>query len=439
MCGIVGVVTAFRNGLALKEMDVFRDMLFLDTLRGEDSTGVFGVDKDGNVQIHKDAIPGPEFLRTNEFKAFKAKATSVGQFVVGHNRAATRGKIVAKNAHPFYVNDHIVLVQNGTHYTNHKDLKDTEVDSEAIAHVLAEEPDICKALSKINAAYALVWYNVKTESLHIIRNNARPMYLSYDILDGVLFASEAATIKWAAEREDLRLKSEPVMLEPYTLVTFKYEGGKMTETREVLKCDYVPPPAEVYPFCRSFEDANDGHADWFRAYQEEERARYRRDAYEDVEVRRPPAIQREQTKPETVHVAFPEWAVTKLKEHNCTSQQKDALMEMGRNFIKDKKQLVVSPVDYVPLNNHKECTAYAIYGYLVRPEDYIGPDVVFWWTHFGMTEMEIIDHIASNLFQVSNVSISERTIINAANERKSIVCAFCGSHEVLKMSANAVH
>jgi hypothetical protein len=67
------------------------------------------------------------------------------------------------------------LVHNGTVWGDHKKLKDVEVDSEAIAHIIASEPDPEVALKKINAAYALIWYDIEKKQLNIIRNKERPL------------------------------------------------------------------------------------------------------------------------------------------------------------------------------------------------------------------------------------------------------------------------
>ena len=71
MCGIVGVVSNCANGFSIKEMAMFAQLLFLDTVRGFDSTGVFGVSNNKNVVIHKDAVHGLDFIQTKEFKEFK--------------------------------------------------------------------------------------------------------------------------------------------------------------------------------------------------------------------------------------------------------------------------------------------------------------------------------------------------------------------------------
>lgn len=241
MCGIVGLIASYSNGMTSDEADAFRDMVFLDTLRGWDSTGVFSVKNNGNVTVLKDAKHGPDFIRTPEFKEFKSTLFSRGLFAVGHNRAATKGAVTDKNAHPFVVDDKIVLVQNGTYYGSHKHHKDTEVDTEAVAHVIAEHDDIEEALQKINASYVLVWYDVPNSTLNIIRNEHRPMFIAETSTGGIMFASEMETIMYAAFRNKIKLKGKPEDLKPGILrqykCDFKAKGG-FTFSSEDREVDY---------------------------------------------------------------------------------------------------------------------------------------------------------------------------------------------------------
>lgn len=267
MCGLVGVAARYSNGLTNKEADLFTHMLFVDTLRGWDSTGVFSVNERGNVDIKKAALTGPNFIQTEEYKSFMRDSVRNGVFVCGHNRAATRGSITDKNAHPFYVNDKIILMQNGTMYGDHKKHKDVEVDSEAIAHVLAEEEDIEKALQKINAAYALVWYNTDKEELYILRNDDRPLYISYFNDRGMVWASEKETILWAASRCDIKLNQEPYLLKDHHMITLRLgENGRYLHTTKDVNTKYVAPPGfhaetDEYAFSSLVHYAARGHYD----------------------------------------------------------------------------------------------------------------------------------------------------------------------------------
>jgi hypothetical protein len=155
-------------------------LLTLDTLRGEDSTGVFLTNNLGNVGLAKDVVTGGQFVQTDEYQVLRKRAFQDGAFFIGHNRKATRGSITDTNAHPFWVEDKLVLVHNGSYFGSHKELADTEVDSEAIAKHLAKADDLEKALQKVNAAYALIWYDVDAKELRIACNGQRPLHWTED-------------------------------------------------------------------------------------------------------------------------------------------------------------------------------------------------------------------------------------------------------------------
>jgi len=206
MCGLVSMVTKNRNGFTNANLDMFDLMLFVDQLRGQDSTGVFLVNNVGNVTIAKEAVHSTDFLARPDYRNVRTDAIRNGWAMVGHNRKATRGSINDENAHPFWVEDKLVLVHNGSMYGSHKELADVEVDSAAIAHVLAEhgQEKVPEALQKINAAYALIWYDVQGKRLNIIRNEQRPLFWM-ETGDAWFMCSEPDFMVFAARRCNVQI------------------------------------------------------------------------------------------------------------------------------------------------------------------------------------------------------------------------------------------
>lgn len=244
MCGIVAVINKRRYGFNMEEMNVFSDLLYLDALRGEDSTGVFMVDNIGNVEIAKAAKDGHDFLKETAWSAIRGKSIARGWAMVGHNRKATRGKVIDENAHPFWVDEKLVLVHNGSMYGDHKKLANVEVDSHAIAHALAENPDTEAVLKGINAAYALVWYDIPNKKLQIIRNSQRP--LGWAETEHCYFlASEPEMLDWVLPRRGLKILNKgdwAQYIKPEQMLTLALQSDKSFKiSSEDMDVKYVYP------------------------------------------------------------------------------------------------------------------------------------------------------------------------------------------------------
>ena len=197
MCGIVGMMTKAKAGFYNTDLNMFKNMLVVDSLRGEDSTGVYGVFKNLQAKTIKVAAEPHMLFRTEEWHDFERKAVNSMRILVGHNRYATKGAITNKNAHPFDVGN-IVLVHNGTIH-NQKDFnKEVEVDSHAIAHALNEKPAE-EVLSEIDGAFALVWYNRTEGKVFFARNTQRPLYY-VDTDTNVYFGSEGTMLEYILNR-----------------------------------------------------------------------------------------------------------------------------------------------------------------------------------------------------------------------------------------------
>lgn len=187
MCGNLGYASGSPT---VKDMTFFKQALYVDALRGKDSTGVLAINEKNEISILKNSLEAADFINTPAFKKFTGYLKP-HKLMMGHNRAATTGAIIDKNAHPFRHN-HITMAHNGSlwfHDNLHKG-SDFTVDSEAIAYNLATKGTV-DTLEKLAGAYALVWHNATTNTLHMARNEDRPLT--------VAISKDEKSIYWASE------------------------------------------------------------------------------------------------------------------------------------------------------------------------------------------------------------------------------------------------
>lgn len=240
MCGLIGIITKSRNGFNQDQKAAFELLMFLDTLRGDDSSGSFLAHNNGNVDIIKSLDDGTQFIKKSEFKSQLQAAWSTGWAMIGHNRKSTRGATTEENAHPFWVDDKVVLVHNGTLF-DHKKLADKEVDSHALAVHLSEKhtfEEIEEALQQVNGAYALMWYDVHNKRLNIIRNEDRPLCFM-ETPEAYYIASEAWMLHVIAMKVGLKGASKPELLDHSTLFQVQLNEDKSTTiSHKVLDCKY---------------------------------------------------------------------------------------------------------------------------------------------------------------------------------------------------------
>lgn len=410
MCGIVGVISGYSNGFTQVEANAFQDMLFIDTLRGWDSTGVFGGDGWGNIQIHKAALHGADFVCTKEFDTWKDELVRRGLFAVGHNRAATKGVVKDENAHPFCVDDKIILCQNGTYIGDHSHHKKTEVDTEAVAHVLSENEDIATALQKINAAYALVWFNTATESLYIIRNTQRPMWIAETTVGGWMFASEPQTILYSASHSNVSLKNAPEQLEPGMLHTFKITNSKMVLTKQKIDCSFR---------------GSSGASDWYGEDCGYSYGKHLKKKYNVHTPTTPVLLMGNDACRSHVDIHIERILLNHAQRFMFTDETlADSTYRDAQKYQATAgtvaKQLVEF-VDYAPANEHKACDMWHLYGVFVNiPGDETtdnDPQVVARTLIKGKNEQEILS--MCNKFYTANMG----TIIKAkAGEKVMLTC-----------------
>lgn len=255
MCGIVGVVSKSQSGFWKPQMDMFHELLYIDNFRGDDSTGVFMVNGSGDLEMLKEATSSPDFQRSKEYGDLMRKTFNQGKCLIGHNRKATKGSITDENAHPFVVDDRIILVHNGTLYGDYQkhvpEGEKVEVDSHAIAHLIHKHEDnVEAAVQELSGAYTLAWFDMKLQTLNFLRNSQRPMSWM-ETNDSWIFASEKNMLDWMVSRHTLKPLTGPVELKEGTLCTFTLDNGRWKVDSKEIK---LTKPSSTPTHFNSYQD-----------------------------------------------------------------------------------------------------------------------------------------------------------------------------------------
>jgi len=198
------------------------EMMLVDSVRGEDSTGLFTVDSSKNVNVWKKALHAHDFLQIRQTKAIMATLHDQ-QVLIGHNRAATKGEVTDDMAHPFTYGD-ITLVHNGTlrnHRTLCKDIPPFASDSEALCFAMSKIGPRA-ALEAANGAFSVIWYDRSNDTINLCRNDERPM--SFALVEGgkrLVLASEAKMLRWMLDRANLEIEGNIMLPNKGNILTFK--------------------------------------------------------------------------------------------------------------------------------------------------------------------------------------------------------------------------
>lgn len=266
MCGIVGAI----GSLTAKEENVFRWMLFFDTIRGVDSTGAVSIDhKENKFTMEKLPVAAMDImsfspLRNGEtiswdHKKFDKITAGVNSILIGHNRAATRGKVTKENSHPFH-HHNIIGVHNGTIKNQHRlpDHQNFDVDSDNIFYAMSKEGPK-ETLEKLDGAYAVVYWDGKDRTVNFARNSERPLwFIPTKDKRTVFFASEKEMILLAARRSSLEL-ADPVELQEGVIVSITLPDRMKEFSKENYK--FTKFKVLETPFGQSYQYSGSYHRD----------------------------------------------------------------------------------------------------------------------------------------------------------------------------------
>lgn len=199
MCGQGGIA----GSIDVKDEQVFKKLLILNSMRGLDSTGAASVKripdyKTGTVETVVAKELGHAYnllsIRHKDYFDFSDVLNGTHRMLIGHCRASTRGATTTANAHPFTFDD-IVGTHNGTlGNSSHRELKGYfkfQTDSEAVFNEIQmfgvgeltkklkgyKDP---KSVTTCEDAYALVWYDNRDNSVNMLRNKERPLWFTFD-------------------------------------------------------------------------------------------------------------------------------------------------------------------------------------------------------------------------------------------------------------------
>tara|TARA_B100000929_G_C15511743_1_gene421161 strand:- start:37428 stop:38591 length:1164 start_codon:yes stop_codon:yes gene_type:complete len=178
-------------------------------------------------------------------KAYDEVMRPISYALIGHNRYATKGKINNINAHPFEF-EHVVGAHNGTIRGQWRlpDSTDFEVDSENIFHSI-ETMGLESTLAVLDGAYALTYWDKRTEELILLRNSERELSYCYSKDGSALFwASEPWMLHVALSRNNVKYGEvfdvAPCHIHRFTF-PLKYQKDSQVSCSIQKFKEFIPP------------------------------------------------------------------------------------------------------------------------------------------------------------------------------------------------------
>lgn len=386
MCGVFAMIPSNTNGFTQKEQQMFNDLLYVTALRGTDGTGIMYGTNRGDFQMHKQQGPSLFFMGSKEYEESRRELFSCGSWVVGHCRAATRGERKDANSHPFVIDNKIALVQNGTYYGSHKHIKDVEVDTEAVGHLIADnldKPD-AEVLKQINAAYALMWYDFEKKQLKIVRNSQRPLYYSRTKSGTTIISSEWGFIQMVVDRVGFDFDEEPFSIKEYNLGVFTFQNHrKPTEKWEEVDGAYKAP---------TFQSSRSAFYNYgMGGYSEEDVI--------PVEIKKPKLLPQFTSKFKTMCEAA--WGLSReLRTHMNIPDYQDFLARV-QQAKRSKESFFVEAIDYRPVVAEPNNNQYYIYGTIYDTDKLLDGKSICWVVEVDRNKVDEIINYATSWYEVT--------------------------------------
>jgi len=234
MCGLFGYITPSPKVETSKFKSFFNQALIVDSLRGEDSTGVLLVNEDDSVFSYKKALAGYDFKWLSKYCTTLFKASP--RVAMGHNRWASMGAVTHATAHPFKYG-HINLSHNGT-LSNHRMLdkeNNSKTDSDFLAYSFSTI-GVLETLKVIRGSFAITWVDTDLGTFNIVRNSERELYTCKTTNHSLLYASEKGLLSWITERNKITVTAPELLPEKEW-----HQINIKTGAIDVIKVEFIAP------------------------------------------------------------------------------------------------------------------------------------------------------------------------------------------------------
>lgn len=239
MCGLWGGTS---NVLVSSEKENIMFLGVLSQFRGMDSTGIAVLrnkEKKNKIgySIRKAVVDSTAFINSKEtFEIVKQDAVFT---IMGHCRAATKGALIERNAHPIEEGG-LVGCHNGTIGHFYDDKKPEHSDSRELIRRI-DTKGLPAALKDAGSGhFAITYASRRDKTLNFIRNEYRPLWFMYNDSETTLYwASEYWMLNALAVKEGFSLFKRPFLLKEGS--HFKINFGRVKG--ESVDVGIKPPPA----------------------------------------------------------------------------------------------------------------------------------------------------------------------------------------------------